>query len=101
LSLLSETNPGTFTVPIITIKIKITLMTSREISNARLRSQKVEATEFSTAREIVSWMGAMQAQDYSMAKWAIGTRLSDPSDQRIESSIDKGEIIRIHVLRPT
>ena len=76
-------------------------MTSREISNARLRSQKVEATEFSTAREIVSWMGAMQAQDYSMAKWAIGSRLSYPSDQRIESSIDKGEIIRIHVLRPT
>jgi hypothetical protein len=76
-------------------------MTSREISNARLRSQKVETTEFSTAREIVSWMGAMQAQDYSMAKWAIGSRLSDPSDQRIESSIDKGEIIRIHVLRPT
>ena len=52
-------------------------MTSREISNARLRSQKVEATEFSTAREIVSWMGAMQAQDYSMTKWAIGSRVSD------------------------
>jgi predicted DNA-binding protein with PD1-like motif len=42
-------------------------MTSREISNARLRSQKVEATEFNTAREIVSWMGAIQAQDYSMS----------------------------------
>jgi Winged helix DNA-binding domain len=84
---------------ILTIKRKLT--TSGEISNARLQSQKIEATEFNTAREIVSWMGAMQAQDYSMAKWAIGTRLSDPSDQRIESSIDKGEIIRIHVLRPT
>jgi hypothetical protein len=76
-------------------------MTSREISNARLRSQKVEETEFNTAREIVSWMGAIQAQDYSMAKWAIGTRLANPSVQRIESSIDRGEIIRTHVLRPT
>ena len=54
-------------------------MTSGEISNDRLRSQKIEATEYRTAREIVSWMGAMQAQDYSMAKWAIGSRLSDTS----------------------
>jgi hypothetical protein len=76
-------------------------MTSNEISNTRLISQKIAVPEFKTAKEIVSWMGAIQAQDYSMGKWAIGARLSDPSDQRIESSLDKGEIIRVHVLRPT
>jgi hypothetical protein len=76
-------------------------MTSNEISNARLISQKIAVPEFNTAKEIVSWMGAIQAQDYSMAKWAIGARLSDSSDKNIERAIDKGEIIRIHVLRPT
>jgi len=76
-------------------------MTIREISNIRLISQKIASAEFKTANEIVSWMGALQAQDYSMAKWAIGVRLSDPADKEIESSIDKGEILRIHVLRPT
>lgn len=43
----------------------------------------------------------MQAQDYHMSKWAIGVRLSDPGEEKVESAIDKGEIIRIHVLRPT
>ena len=76
-------------------------MTSMEISNARLISQKIAAPEFKTVKEIVSFMCAIQAQDYSMAKWAIGVRLSNVTQKTVESSIDKGEIIRIHVLRPT
>jgi hypothetical protein len=71
------------------------------ISNTRLISQKILASEFKTANEVVSWMGAIQAQDFSMAKWAIGIRLSDPAEKLIESSINKGEILRIHALRPT
>lgn len=43
----------------------------------------------------------MQAQDYPMAKWAIGSRLKETSDNAIESSYNKGEILRIHLLRPT
>jgi hypothetical protein len=71
------------------------------ISNTRLSSQKIATPEFNTPKEIVKWMGAMQAQDYSMAKWAIGVRLQDPTDNKVESSLDKGEILRIHLLRPT
>jgi hypothetical protein len=76
-------------------------MTLNDISNSRLNSQKIAKPEFKTAKEIVSWMGAIQAQDYPMAKWAVGVRLRDPEINNIESAIDKGEIIRIHVLRPT
>jgi hypothetical protein len=72
-----------------------------DISLARLKSQMITFPQFSSAKEIVSHMGAIQAQDYAMAKWAIGTRMRDPSLQKIQSSIDKGEIIRIHLLRPT
>jgi hypothetical protein len=71
------------------------------ISKTRLISQKIASTEFKTPSEIVGWMGAMQAQDYAMAKWAIGVRLTDPTEKIIDSPIDKGEILRIHVLRPT
>ncbi|MBN1815291.1 MAG: AlkZ family DNA glycosylase [Anaerolineae bacterium] len=46
-------------------------------------------------------MGAMQAQDYAMAKWAIGLRLPDSTDRDVEGAIDSGEIIRTHLLRPT
>ena len=63
---------------ITTLEKKVTL-----ISNTRLFSQKIADTEFNTAKEIVSWMGAMQAQDYAMAKWAIGVRLLKPAIQKI------------------
>jgi hypothetical protein len=46
-------------------------------------------------------MGALQAQDYGMAKWAIGVRLQEATDRTIETAISKGEIIRTHLLRPT
>ena len=76
-------------------------MTLKEISNIRIISQKIAATEFKTANEAVGWMGAIQAQDYSMAKWAIGIRSLDSTDEKIEASLDKGEIIRTHLMRPT
>lgn len=76
-------------------------MTLNEISIIRLNSQKLTATKFKKANEIVAWMGAVQAQDYSMAKWALSLRISDSSDRGIEESFNSGEIIRTHVMRPT
>lgn len=38
-------------------------MTLNEISNTRLISQKIAVPEFNNAKEIVSWMGAIQTQD--------------------------------------
>jgi hypothetical protein len=76
-------------------------MTLTDIANARLINQQLADTHFKTANEIVSCMGAMQAQDYAMAKWAIGVRLPGSTDTTIQAAIDKGEIIRTHLLRPT
>ena len=76
-------------------------MTSLEISNTRLKSQKIEPHEFKSAVQVVKWMGAVQAQDYPMAKWALGARLTDPAESLIESLVNNAEIIRIHLLRPT
>jgi len=76
-------------------------MKLNDISLSRLASQQIEKTTFKTAKEIVSWMGAVQAQDYAMAKWAVGVRLPGSTDARIEAAITSGEIIRTHVLRPT
>ena len=76
-------------------------MTHKELLHTRLASQQIAATNFKTPKDIVSWMGAMQAQDYYMAKWAIGIRLPGSTDEQIQTSLDKGEIIRTHLLRPT
>jgi len=76
-------------------------MTLTEISSCRLVSQKIASTEFSAAKEVVEWMGAMQAQDFAMAKWAVGLRLLNPTNAKIEDALNKGEILRTHVMRPT
>jgi hypothetical protein len=49
----------------------------------------------------VAWMGAMQAQDYLSSKWAVGVRLPGSTGREIQTAVDRGEILRTHVLRPT
>ena len=46
-------------------------------------------------------MGAVQAQDYAGAKWALGLRMQKSGDAAIEKAMAAGSIIRTHVLRPT
>jgi hypothetical protein len=75
-------------------------MKHQEIANYRLASQKLFKTSLNTPQEIVQHLGAMQAQDYAMAKWAIGSRC-DASEKAIEEAINSGKIIRTHILRPT
>lgn len=72
-----------------------------DIAHIRLFSQQISGTNFNTVKDIVGWMGAMQAQDYSMAKWAIGARLPGSTEETVEAAIDRGEILRTHLLRPT
>lgn len=50
---------------------------------------------------MVAWLGAVQAQDYAMAKMAIGLRLPNATDHIIENAMADASIIRTHVLRPT
>jgi DNA glycosylase AlkZ-like len=76
-------------------------MKQSDIAITRLRSQQLTSTSFTTPREIVAWMGAMQAQDYPMCRWAVGVRLPGTTDLTIEAAINRAEIIRTHLLRPT
>jgi hypothetical protein len=76
-------------------------MNSDKLVQLRLSNHHVSDEKFKTAKEIVTWMGAIQAQDYNMAKWAVGIRLSGSTGRIVEESIDKGDVIRTHLLRPT
>ena len=76
-------------------------MRTDNIAFFRLVSQQLARTKLKTAKDIVGRLGAMQAQDYAMAKWAIGVRLPHSTNRTIKAAIDKGEIIRTHLLRPT
>ena len=73
----------------------------RTIASLRLQNQQLVKTDFRTPQDLVHWLGAMQAQDYHMAKWAVGIRLPGSQDADVEKALNEGTIIRIHALRPT
>lgn len=71
------------------------------ITDIRLSAQQLASPDFDRPEDLVDWMGALQAQDYAMSKWAVGIRLKSASVQAVEDALARGEIVRTHVLRPT
>ena len=67
----------------------------------RLANQQLAHSRFARAGNLVEWLGAVQAQDYAAAKWAVGQRLTDSTDAELEQAFAEGSILRTHVLRPT
>jgi len=51
--------------------------------------------------DVVRLLGAVQAQDYPYAKWAIAQRTKNLVDRDVEAAFASGAILRTHVLRPT
>lgn len=39
--------------------------------SARLHNQQLICPLFTTPRDVVAWMGAMQGQEYKMMRWAL------------------------------
>lgn len=64
-------------------------------------SQQLSKPQFDDPSKVVGWLGAVQAQNYTMAKWAVGLRLKSGNLQTVDKALEKGEILRIHVMRPT
>ncbi len=72
-----------------------------DIAKLRLQNQQIAFPGFTNVKEIVNRMGAMQAQDFAMAKWAIGVRMPVSTERIIEEAFNNGDILRTHLLRPT
>lgn len=71
------------------------------ITNIRMRSQQLVSPGFEHPKDLVAWMGAIQAQDYPMSKWAVGARLPSGNLQAVDEALQRGEILRTHIMRPT
>jgi hypothetical protein len=54
-----------------------------------------------TPTEVLTWFGAMQAQDYVSARWALGVRCANLSDAAVEQAITERTIVRTWALRNT
>lgn len=70
------------------------------VASVRLYNQHL-TTPLSRPKEVVAWFSAMQAQDFAAAKWAIGLRTKNQTDNQIEQAFNAGNILRTHIMRPT
>src|SRR5436305_14965822 len=76
-------------------------MTNLDIAHQRLHNQLIERRTFENPSDVVQWLGAVQAQDFAVAKWALGLRIEGATDESIERAFANGTILRTHVMRPT
>ena len=67
----------------------------------RLDRQLISRPRFAAPAEVVAWFGAIQAQDYLAARWALGLRTRQATEATIEAAIAEGRVIRTHVFRGT
>ena len=74
---------------------------SGAIAQARLRNQSIGEPRLRDAADVVSWFGAVQAQEYEPAKWGLGLRIPGSVEPGIERAFEEGRILRTHVMRPT
>src|ERR1044071_7897758 len=76
-------------------------MTTTDLVRFRLANQRLVGRPCSTPARVVEHLGAVQAQDYGGAKWAIAQRAGNATDADVERALSDGVVLRTHVLRPT
>lgn len=82
----------------------------QELIALRLASQRLVPLEspktagFKRAAQAVQWMGAVQAQEYAHARWAVGSRCPPEAaitDAAMEQALAQRKVVRSWVLRGT
>lgn len=76
-------------------------MISEDIGLRRLVYQQIAQPTFAHPSEVVAWLGAMQAQDYLGALWAVGLRTPGATEQTIEQALAEKTIVRTWPMRGT
>jgi hypothetical protein len=74
-----------------------------EIIRRRLANQFLAGSGVSgkSPGDVVRWFGAIQAQEYLGALWAMGVRLPGMSEGDVERSVDEGRVLRTWPMRGT
>jgi hypothetical protein len=76
-------------------------MTSREIARYRLTNQLIAGSTCTSPSEVVTAMGAVQAQDYLGSLWAVGLRARNVTERDVEQAIEDRKIVRTWPMRGT
>jgi hypothetical protein len=75
--------------------------TDREIARWRLRSQYLVAPHAESAAAVIRSLLAVQAENPAQAAWAVAGRARHPDASDLAALLDRGSVVRTHVLRPT
>jgi hypothetical protein len=73
----------------------------RVLVRRRMLAQRLWGPPLDTPEAVVRWLGAMQAQEFQVAKWSVGQRADGLTDDDVQRAYADGRILRTHVLRPT
>lgn len=74
---------------------------AKVIARRRLASQKLVGEPLAGPVDVVRWFCAVQSQDYAGAKWALAQRTGGASSADIDALFASGDLLRMHVMRPT
>lgn len=77
--------------------MKSAALIARRMHGLRLHARARTASVLET----VTWLGALQAQDYESGLWAIGARMTNTTRGDIEQSLARREIVRTWPMRGT
>jgi hypothetical protein len=72
-----------------------------EFVRLRLLNQRLYGNPLEQAADVVAWMGAVQAQDYPAALWAVGQRARQAVDSDVERALAERAIVRTWPIRGT
>ncbi|MEN3338860.1 MAG: hypothetical protein V7647_2536 [Acidobacteriota bacterium] len=72
-----------------------------DIARQRLRNQHIAAPAFDDPADVVSWLGAVQAQDYLGGLWAVGLRTRAATERQVEQALARRAILRTWPMRGT
>src|SRR5258708_6186208 len=72
-----------------------------DIAAQRLFTHHIAGEKFQQPEDVVRWMGALQAQEYLQALWAIGLRMQFATVGAIEQAIAERKIVRTWPMRGT
>jgi hypothetical protein len=76
-------------------------MTSLDIACKRLYNQQIASRTLKRPAQVIAWMGAVQAQDYLGALWAVGLRARNANEENVERAIADKSIVRTWPMRRT
>lgn len=71
-----------------------------EIPKRRANAQYL-ARPHANALDLVKALGAIQAQEYVPALWAVGLRVGSETEASVEKLVASGKIVRTHPMRGT